>query len=85
MATDRPPVYPELARRRGEQGRVLVRVSVGADGAPLSVGIGQSSGHASLDQAALSAVRQWRFVPATQAGRPVPAAAEVPIQFHLES
>jgi periplasmic protein TonB len=84
MAADRPPVYPELARRRGEQGRVLVRVSVSATGTPLAVGIGQSSGHASLDDAALAAVRQWRFIPATQAGRPVPAAAVVPIQFQLE-
>lgn len=85
MATDRPPTYPDLARRRGEQGRVLVRVSVGPDGTPLAVAVGQSSGHTSLDNAALLAVRQWRFVPATQAGRPVPAVAEVPIQFRLET
>ncbi len=85
MAADRPPVYPELARRRGEQGRVLLRVSVGADGTPLAVGIGQSSGHASLDNAALLAVRQWQFMPATQGGRPVPASAEVPVQFQLEN
>lgn len=85
MASDRPPVYPELARRRGEQGRVLVRVSVSADGTPLAVGVGQSSGHASLDTAAVTAVRGWRFMPATQAGRPVPASAEVPVQFQLEN
>ncbi len=85
MATDRPPTYPELARRRGEQGRVLVRVSVGPDGTPVAVAVGQSSGHTSLDNAALLAVRQWRFIPATQAGRPVPAVAEVSIQFRLET
>ncbi len=85
MAADRPPVYPELARRRGEQGRVLLRVSVGADGTPLAVGIGQSSGHTSLDNAALLAVRQWRFMPAMRGGRPVSASAEVPIQFQLEN
>ncbi len=37
MDTNRAPVYPELARRRGEQGRVLLRVNVSTDGTPLEV------------------------------------------------
>ncbi len=85
MASDRPPVYPEQARRRGEQGRVLLRVSVNASGMAAGVSLAASSGSASLDAAALAAVREWRFVPATRNGRPVPATAEVPVQFRLES
>ena len=85
METNRAPTYPEIARRRGEEGRVVLRVSVSADGMPLDVEVMGSSGHPSLDAAALSAVRQWRFIPATQAGKSLPAVAEVPIRFHLNN
>jgi periplasmic protein TonB len=84
LATNQRPAYPEGARRRGEQGRVVVRVAVSAEGSPLDVSVASSSGHASLDAAALAAVRRWRFVPAIQGGKPVAAAAEVPVQFRLE-
>lgn len=49
MESDRPPAYPESARRRGQQGRVLLRVNVSADGLPLTVSVAQSSGFASLE------------------------------------
>jgi periplasmic protein TonB len=83
MESDRPPVYPEMARRRGQQGRVLLQVNVSANGTPVGVTIAQSSGVASLDDAALRAVEQWRFVPATRGGTAVPAIAEVPVRFRL--
>jgi protein TonB len=83
MESDRPPAYPEQARRRGQQGRVLLQVNVSAEGAPVAVTVAQSSGFASLDDAALRAVRQWRFVPATRGGTPEPAVAEVPVRFRL--
>jgi len=83
MESDRPPVYPEAARRRGQQGRVLLQVDVSAHGAPIEVSVAQSSGFASLDDAALRAVQQWRFVPATRGGTPIPAVAEVPVRFRL--
>ncbi|HET8997697.1 MAG TPA: energy transducer TonB [Acetobacteraceae bacterium] len=83
IAGDRPPIYPELARRRGEQGRVLLLVHVGADGMPVAVTVNRSSGYSSLDHAAIAAVEQWRFAPAMQGGRPVAAVAEIPVQFHL--
>jgi periplasmic protein TonB len=85
METNRAPIYPEIARRRGEEGRVMLRVDVSADGMPLDVSVAGTSGHPSLDSAAISAVRQWRFIPATQAGRSVAAVADVPIRFHLEN
>jgi protein TonB len=83
METDRPPVYPESARRRGQQGRVLLQVDVSAQGKPVEVSVAQSSGFASLDDAALRAVQQWQFVPATRGGTPVPAVADVPVRFRL--
>jgi periplasmic protein TonB len=85
MASDRPPVYPEMARLRGEQGRTVLRVSVDPDGRPDTVSIAVSSGYPILDSAALSAVRDWRFVPATRGNTPVPAIAEVPVKFQLEN
>jgi periplasmic protein TonB len=84
MDTNRAPAYPRLARERGEQGRVLLRVNVSADGSPIEVAVVQTSGHPSLDSAALTAIREWRFVPAMQAGRPVPAEADVPVRFRLD-
>ncbi|MGH7156349.1 MAG: energy transducer TonB [Acetobacteraceae bacterium] len=84
MASDRPPTYPEIARRRGEQGRTVLRVNVGADGQPLNVAVAVSSGFPVLDAAASAAVRAWRFIPATRGGQSIPAIAEVPVQFRLD-
>jgi protein TonB len=83
METNRAPVYPQSALRRGEQGNVMLRVSVSADGAPLTVDLAATSGHASLDSAAEAAVRKWRFNPATRGGTPVAAMADVPIRFRI--
>lgn len=79
-----PPVYPTLARRLGEQGRVMLRVQVRADGTPAEVEINRSSGFSRLDRAALEAVRQWRFIPAQQGDAPVAASVLVPVAFTLE-
>ena len=83
--TNRAPTYPDVARRRGDQGRVILRVSVSAEGTPLAVELKETSGHLSLDAAAQSAVRQWRFIPAIQDGRAVTAVAEVPVRFRLDN
>ncbi len=83
MESDRPPAYPEMARRRGQQGRVVLHVNVSAEGMPVTVAVVETSGFASLDAAAMSAVQRWRFMPATRAGTAVPAVAEVPVRFRL--
>lgn len=78
------PRYPAIARRQGEQGRVLLRVSVTADGRAGSVEIAASSGSERLDRAALDAVRRWRFVPARRGDEAVAAQVLVPIAFSLD-
>ncbi len=83
MQGNRPPAFPERSRQRREQGRVLLRVDVSADGVAVSVAVAESSGYKALDQAAAAAVRQWRFVAATRGGTAVAAVAEVPVQFTL--
>lgn len=77
------PDYPLRARQRHWQGTVLLKVYVGADGHALKVVIARSSGHEMLDDSALEAVRQWRFVPAKRGDIPEASWATVPIQFEL--
>ena len=77
-----PPDYPRRALRRGIEGTVLVRVDVGPDGVPTSVGISQSSRSRDLDRAAIEAVERWRFRPAMADGRPTVGTVVVPIDFN---
>lgn len=78
------PAYPPLARRLGEEGRVTLRVHVEASGLPSQVEVRISSGSERLDQAALEAVKRWKFVPAKQGDVAVPASVVVPISFSLK-
>lgn len=78
------PNYPPLSRQLGEEGRVLLRVQVMEDGTPGSVELQTGSGSSRLDQAALEAVKKWRFVPAKRGEQPVSASVLVPIRFSIE-
>ncbi|MDP2197997.1 MAG: TonB family protein [Sulfurimicrobium sp.] len=80
-----PPAYPLTARRRGIEGRVLVRAEVLADGSCNRVELKKTSGFDPLDQAALEAVKKWRFVPARKGSQSITAWVEVPIIFKLEN
>jgi len=83
-ARNPPPAYPAVARRRGLQGTVTVRVLVGADGSVESADVADSSGSDALDDAALETVRsRWRFVPARHDGLAVESWVLVPIRFAL--
>lgn len=77
------PSYPPLARRLGEEGRVVLRVQVAATGLPREVSVHSSSGSARLDRTAVDAVRRWQFVPARLGNEAVAAAVLVPIVFSL--
>lgn len=78
------PAYPPLSRRMGEQGRVVLRVHVGADGAAGEVLLHASSGFSRLDESALATVRRWKFVPARRGAEAVAAWVLVPIVFTLK-
>ena len=69
---NRPPTYPLDAAMRNESGDVRLVIHVAADGLAAGVEIVDSSGWTSLDQAAVAAVRKWRFHPALKDGQPVP-------------
>ncbi len=68
----------------GEQGKVVLRVLVSAGGDPAKVEVRTSSGSEVLDEAALDAVKHWRFVPARKGEQPVEAWVLVPITFTLQ-
>lgn len=78
-----PPEYPRASRRLGEQGRVVLRVRVEADGRPSRLEVQHSSGSPRLDDAALDAVRRWSFVAARRGDEKVAAWVLVPMEFRL--
>ena len=78
------PPYPSLSKRMGEEGKVVLRVSVNPEGTADSVDIKTSSGSPRLDESAQKTVRNWKFVPAKRGDAPVQSWVLVPIIFKLE-
>lgn len=78
------PIYPALSKRLGEQGKVLVRVLIGADGLPVQAQLKTSSGFDRLDRAALEYVMRCRYVPGKIGGVPQAMWHEAPVVFVLE-
>ncbi len=77
-------VYPQIAKKRGYQGKVLLLVIVSKTGTAKKVSISKSSGYKLLDKAARKAVSQWQFYPGTRDEEPVEMSVEVPIRFNLK-
>ena len=78
------PVYPAVSKRLGEQGKIVLRVLISADGIPQKVEIKQSSGFERLDRQAVDTVSRWRFVPGTRNGVPEAMWYLQPINFVLQ-
>lgn len=78
-----PIVYPDEARRKGLEGRVLLKVTISDQGTVTATEIVKSSGYDILDNAAIDSVNQWRFSPAQKNGKAVTSIMTVPIQFKL--
>lgn len=79
-----PPEYPEIARELGQEGTVLLQVKVSASGLVLQVSVHRSSGHNTLDTAAINAVRRWKFVPANVGNVALEDDVIIPVSFSLE-
>lgn len=79
-----PPVYPLLARRLGETGKVVLGVELDETGRVSAAQVLTSSGSNRLDAAALAAVRTWRCQPAQRDGHAVRSLATQPFNFTLE-
>ncbi|UJS22649.1 energy transducer TonB [Thiothrix winogradskyi] len=79
----RPPEYPRRALESGMEGTTIVRANVSPSGSVLAAKVQKSSGNASLDSAAVKAVRGWSFVPATRGGQNIESIVQVPVNFKI--
>jgi TonB family protein len=78
------PRYPARSQRMGESGLVVLRVRVLASGKAGAVEVLRDAGHRRLVDAAIEAVREATFTPATRDGAAADAWLEVPVRFVLE-
>ncbi|MCE7798633.1 energy transducer TonB [Sphingobium sufflavum] len=77
----KPPSRPMESRRLKEEGTVALIVLLGVDGRVASVSVKRTSGFHRLDDAALQAVRKWRWQPQVRNGQPVMVQGVVEISF----
>jgi protein TonB len=78
------PTYPESARREGVEGVATLRFQVLIDGSVGTVNVQHSAGHPDLDQAAIEAVKKWRFEPARRGTQAVAVWVTLPVRFELK-
>jgi protein TonB len=78
------PIYPDVARKKGWEGSVILRAQITAQGHVESLTLLKSSGYEILDQSATSAVRHWRFHPQQINRQPTPSTVEIPVKFSLK-
>jgi len=84
VAGNPPPSYPPAARRRGVEGVVMVRLVLSGQGEVVKAEVKETSGSQLLDEAALSALRQWRFNPGKGAEACTEFTLLVPVRFTLK-
>jgi protein TonB len=82
MISSVPPVYPSLARSQHISGDVNVDALIDVNGRVTSMKV--ISGPALLHQAAMEALRQWKYRPATLDGKPVPMHLTITLRFRLQ-
>jgi protein TonB len=77
------PEYPDAARQEDLEGVVVLRVTIAPDGTVSDVSV-VSSDEAVFNEPAVTAVRQWKWQPATQEGKPVSSTVSIPLSFSLD-
>ncbi len=82
MISSVPPVYPSLARSQHVSGDVKIDALIDLNGRVTSMKV--ISGPTLLHQAAMEALRQWKYRPATLDGKPVPMHLTITLQFRLQ-
>ena len=81
LVRDVRPVYPVLAKRGHIEGVVRLQATIGKDGSVDKVE--PVSGHPVLQQAAIDAVRQWRYKPTTLNGEAVEVVTTIDVVFKI--
>ena len=78
------PKYPEAARRAQREGVVELEFTVGVDGKATDIKVSKSAGGFGFDDAAIEAMKKWRFTPAKRGNESVPQRVKIPIRFRLK-
>ena len=78
-----PPAYPPASIRLNEQGRVVLRVKLDANGRISNVKVAATSGFPRLDRSAIAAMQSWHCRPAMRHGVPVASVAKQSFNFVL--
>ena len=76
--------YPEIARKAGIEGRVIIQVLVSEKGKVIKTRIIKSLGHSGCDEAAVKAIRGVKWKPALQRDKPVKVWVAIPVIFRLK-
>ncbi|WP_065307142.1 energy transducer TonB [Janthinobacterium psychrotolerans] len=76
-------VYPNLSRRLGESGTVVLRILINEKGLPEQILVHKSTGYSNLDEAGRQAAMRALFKPMIENGKPVPVYVLVPLTFQL--
>lgn len=79
-----PPNYPRQARRRGVEGVATYEIWLDAEGKQIKQALVNSSGALMLDNAALEAIKKWKFSPHTVNGRAIAHRVQIPVRFRLD-
>ncbi|CAJ0806098.1 MULTISPECIES: energy transducer TonB [Ralstonia] len=85
QCSDPQPVYPSMSQKMGEEGRAMVKLSIGTAGEVTNVALTSSSGSPRLDRAATEAARSIKCTPYKQNGHAVPVVASKPYVFKLDN
>ncbi|MCZ6820679.1 MAG: energy transducer TonB [Calditrichaeota bacterium] len=76
--------YPEIARKAGIEGRVIIQVLVSEKGKVIKTRVIKSLGHSGCDEAAVKAIRGVKWKPALQRDKPVKVWVAIPVIFRLK-
>lgn len=79
---DARPLYPEIARAARVEGTIIMEAVLDTNGRVTQLRVLQSV--PMLDQAALDAVRQWRYTPSLYGGHPVSVLMTITVRFTLQ-
>lgn len=77
--------YPEIARKAGVEGTVIIQVLIDEKGRVIKTKVLKSLGNNGCDQAAIAAIVRTRWKPAMQRDKPVKVWVSIPVIFKLKS
>jgi TonB family protein len=76
------PKYPKIERKARHEGMVALKLVVSSDGVPHDITVSKTLSP-DFDNAAIEAVKQWKFSPAMKDGKPLAVEIAVELNFHL--